>query len=226
MAYDDIDGMDGFAESYTRENAGRSFDIPMLAMFCVGLRRELLDRLGPLDERLRRGPFRGRRLLASRAAALVPRDLRKISLSIIGAGRPLAEWTRTATTACSPRTGASSKRSGASRGNLTSIERRQRRPIAGHIEPMSISINRPTATSSEMKVESARVHGTDLRGRLTGAPARACSRGHWLSIASSGHRPSPTSCIISTDTGRRIALPARRGTAGRRLDSKTKRWPR
>jgi GT2 family glycosyltransferase len=29
----------------------------MLAMFCVGLRRELLDRLGPLDERYGVGMF-------------------------------------------------------------------------------------------------------------------------------------------------------------------------
>jgi GT2 family glycosyltransferase/glycosyltransferase involved in cell wall biosynthesis len=57
VGYDDLDQMDGFAGSYTREHAGRSFDIPMLAMFCVGLRRELLDRLGPLDERFGVGLF-------------------------------------------------------------------------------------------------------------------------------------------------------------------------
>jgi GT2 family glycosyltransferase/glycosyltransferase involved in cell wall biosynthesis len=57
VSYHEIDEMDGFAEDYTREHAGRSFDIPMLAMFCVGLRRGLLDRLGPLDERFGVGLF-------------------------------------------------------------------------------------------------------------------------------------------------------------------------
>lgn len=37
--------------------AGRTFEIPMLAMFCVGLRRDVHERLGPLDERFEVGMF-------------------------------------------------------------------------------------------------------------------------------------------------------------------------
>ncbi len=57
VPYEDVGDMEGFAERYTNEHAGRFFDIPMLAMFCVGVRRELLDRLGPLDERFGVGLF-------------------------------------------------------------------------------------------------------------------------------------------------------------------------
>lgn len=40
-----------------RELAGRAFEIPMLTMFCVAFRRDVLDRVGPLDERYAIGMF-------------------------------------------------------------------------------------------------------------------------------------------------------------------------
>jgi GT2 family glycosyltransferase/glycosyltransferase involved in cell wall biosynthesis len=57
VGYRDLEGMDAFAEQYTAGHAGRCFDIPMLAMFCVGLRKRLLDQIGPLDERFGIGMF-------------------------------------------------------------------------------------------------------------------------------------------------------------------------
>ena len=46
-----------FAESRTREKAGRCFDIKVLAMFCVMLRRDVFEAVGPLDERFEIGMF-------------------------------------------------------------------------------------------------------------------------------------------------------------------------
>jgi GT2 family glycosyltransferase/glycosyltransferase involved in cell wall biosynthesis len=57
VSYQGAEGVDDFAEKYVRENAGRSFDIPMLAMFCVAMRRGLLDQIGMLDEQFRIGMF-------------------------------------------------------------------------------------------------------------------------------------------------------------------------
>jgi GT2 family glycosyltransferase len=55
--YPDVAGMDAFADRYTRARLGRVFDIPMLAMFCVAMRRSLVDRVGLLDERYEVGMF-------------------------------------------------------------------------------------------------------------------------------------------------------------------------
>ncbi|HVQ36099.1 MAG TPA: glycosyltransferase, partial [Pyrinomonadaceae bacterium] len=41
--YQDVDVMEEFAQRRAREFAGRSFDIPMLAMYCVAMRKALLD---------------------------------------------------------------------------------------------------------------------------------------------------------------------------------------
>jgi GT2 family glycosyltransferase/glycosyltransferase involved in cell wall biosynthesis len=49
--------MEAFAEAYTRGYEGHAADIPMLAMFCVALRREVYDKIGPLDERFTIGMF-------------------------------------------------------------------------------------------------------------------------------------------------------------------------
>jgi len=57
IRYRDVAGMRDFAERYTTEHAGESFDIDVLAMFCVGIRKRLLDRLGGLDERFGLGMF-------------------------------------------------------------------------------------------------------------------------------------------------------------------------
>jgi GT2 family glycosyltransferase/glycosyltransferase involved in cell wall biosynthesis len=55
--YTDIEQMQDFADRYTAAHANRSFDIPMLAMFCVALRRDVLDRVGALDEQFGIGLF-------------------------------------------------------------------------------------------------------------------------------------------------------------------------
>jgi GT2 family glycosyltransferase len=57
VAYQDVSQMDEFAAAYTREHAGESFEIAVLAMYCVALRKSLLDQLGPLDERFGVGMF-------------------------------------------------------------------------------------------------------------------------------------------------------------------------
>jgi GT2 family glycosyltransferase/glycosyltransferase involved in cell wall biosynthesis len=55
--YPDMAGMEDFAERYSRTHAGRAFDIPMLAMFCLAMRRALVDEVGMLDERYEIGMF-------------------------------------------------------------------------------------------------------------------------------------------------------------------------
>ena len=47
----------GWAARYVREHDGELFEIPMLAMFCVALRRDVLAAVGPLDERFGVGMF-------------------------------------------------------------------------------------------------------------------------------------------------------------------------
>ena len=44
-----------FAREYTRAHEGEIFDIRMLAMFCLAMRRDVYGRLGPLDERFEVG---------------------------------------------------------------------------------------------------------------------------------------------------------------------------
>jgi GT2 family glycosyltransferase len=55
--YDSMDDMEKFAADYTRRHEGVVWDIPMLAMYCVAMRRGLLDRIGLLDERFGIGMF-------------------------------------------------------------------------------------------------------------------------------------------------------------------------
>ncbi len=45
------------AERRSQGNEGRHFDISMLAMFCLGVRKPLMDRIGGLDERFEVGMF-------------------------------------------------------------------------------------------------------------------------------------------------------------------------
>jgi GT2 family glycosyltransferase len=46
-----------FAREYTHAHAGERFEIPMLVMFCLAMRREIHERVGPLDERYHIGMF-------------------------------------------------------------------------------------------------------------------------------------------------------------------------
>src|SRR5207247_2462243 len=57
VPYEGLDGMEEFAQRYMREHADRSFDIPMLAMYCVGIRRQVLEKVGYLNERFDVGMF-------------------------------------------------------------------------------------------------------------------------------------------------------------------------
>jgi GT2 family glycosyltransferase/glycosyltransferase involved in cell wall biosynthesis len=55
--YETLGEMETFAEELMWRNSGRLADIHMLAMFCVAFRRELYDRIGPLDEQFGIGMF-------------------------------------------------------------------------------------------------------------------------------------------------------------------------
>jgi GT2 family glycosyltransferase len=49
--------LERFCGEYTRKHAGQSSDIRMLAMFCIALRRDVFEQVGPLDEQFEIGMF-------------------------------------------------------------------------------------------------------------------------------------------------------------------------
>jgi len=55
--YETVEDMPRWAARYVREHDGETFEIPMLAMFCVAMRRQIWDKVGPLDERFGVGMF-------------------------------------------------------------------------------------------------------------------------------------------------------------------------
>jgi GT2 family glycosyltransferase len=57
VAYSSLEQMEAFSDLYTAQNRGRCFDIAMLAMFCVGMRREVFEEIGFLDEKFGLGMF-------------------------------------------------------------------------------------------------------------------------------------------------------------------------
>ena len=57
VGYREIRHLEAWARAYTHGNAGRAEEIPMLAMFCALLPRDVFDRVGPLDERFEIGMF-------------------------------------------------------------------------------------------------------------------------------------------------------------------------
>ncbi len=57
VGYSCLDQMDDFSDCHTAEHRGRIFDIPMLAMFCIAMRREVFEKIGFLDETFGIGMF-------------------------------------------------------------------------------------------------------------------------------------------------------------------------
>ncbi len=57
VAYQDLRDMPAFARAYTQAHEGKTFDIRVLAMYCVAMRRDIVDQIGPLDERFGLGMF-------------------------------------------------------------------------------------------------------------------------------------------------------------------------
>jgi GT2 family glycosyltransferase len=57
VTYGDLAGLEEFAESYTREHEGRLFDIRVAAMYCVAMRRDVFEKVGPLDPNFGMGLF-------------------------------------------------------------------------------------------------------------------------------------------------------------------------
>lgn len=55
--YKNFEEMARFAERYTEQHRGEVFDISMLAMFCVAMRRDVFERVGLLDEAFGIGMF-------------------------------------------------------------------------------------------------------------------------------------------------------------------------
>jgi GT2 family glycosyltransferase len=57
VSYGDVKDMEAFARAYTYAHEGQAFDIKMLAMYCVAMRKAVTDQIGPLDERFGMGMF-------------------------------------------------------------------------------------------------------------------------------------------------------------------------
>jgi GT2 family glycosyltransferase len=78
VGYRELRHLDSWARGFTRAREGRADPIPMLAMFCAVLRRDVFDRIGPLDERFEIGMFEdddyARRLAAEGLGIAVARD--------------------------------------------------------------------------------------------------------------------------------------------------------
>lgn len=56
-SYSSLEQMHQFAEDYTLDNRGKTFEIRMLVMFCLGMRRQLISEIGFLDENFGIGSF-------------------------------------------------------------------------------------------------------------------------------------------------------------------------
>jgi GT2 family glycosyltransferase len=57
VSYTSLEEMHQFAYEYTRQHAGESFEISMLTMFCMAMRRDVMEKIGKLDERFGMGMF-------------------------------------------------------------------------------------------------------------------------------------------------------------------------
>jgi GT2 family glycosyltransferase/glycosyltransferase involved in cell wall biosynthesis/2-polyprenyl-3-methyl-5-hydroxy-6-metoxy-1,4-benzoquinol methylase len=57
IPYTDYAGFESFARDYTQSHEGERFDIRVLAMYCLAMRRDVYEKVGPLDERFHVGMF-------------------------------------------------------------------------------------------------------------------------------------------------------------------------
>jgi GT2 family glycosyltransferase/glycosyltransferase involved in cell wall biosynthesis len=57
VPYTDYGGFEDFARAHTQAHEGEHFDIRVLAMFCLAIRRDVYEQIGPLDERYEVGMF-------------------------------------------------------------------------------------------------------------------------------------------------------------------------
>ncbi len=57
VGYQQVEDMPVWAANYVREHDGETFPIPMLAMFCVAMRRQVFEEIGLLDEQFGIGMF-------------------------------------------------------------------------------------------------------------------------------------------------------------------------
>jgi GT2 family glycosyltransferase/glycosyltransferase involved in cell wall biosynthesis len=57
VPYTTLDDMEAFADEYMSAHDGERFDIRVAAMYCVGMRRDVYERIGPLDETFGIGMF-------------------------------------------------------------------------------------------------------------------------------------------------------------------------
>jgi GT2 family glycosyltransferase len=57
VGYSDLLQMPEWARQYVRQHDGDLFEIPMLAMYCLAMRREVFEKIGPLDEQFGIGMF-------------------------------------------------------------------------------------------------------------------------------------------------------------------------
>ncbi len=57
VGYSEVTGLDAWAEEYVWKHRGKSFPLGMAALFCAGLRREVWEEVGELDERFEVGMF-------------------------------------------------------------------------------------------------------------------------------------------------------------------------
>lgn len=57
VGYSDLAQLPAWARAWVRDHDGEAFSIPMLAFFCVVMRREVFEKVGLLDERFGTGMF-------------------------------------------------------------------------------------------------------------------------------------------------------------------------